>query len=144
MTQFPIKVLLVEDSIVAVGIYQKILDSSPEVTVVGTANDGEEALALIPQLQPQVICTDLQMPRMDGLELIRRVMAQYPLPMMVLSNYVRKEDIDNVFELLSAGAIDVMPKPQTVLQNDSEQFKKQLITKIKVLANKKVSIKPLA
>jgi len=143
MTQSPIKVLLVEDSPVAMGLYQRIVDSSPEVKVVGTAADGWLALNLIPQLQPQVIVTDLQMPVMDGIELIKQVMAKYPLPILVLSNAVQKEDIDNIFKVLQAGAVDVLAKPQAATLIDSEEFKRTLITKIKVLATKTVSAKPL-
>jgi two-component system chemotaxis response regulator CheB len=144
MTQAPIKVLLVEDSPVAMGLYQRIVDSSPEIKVVGTATDGRQALNLIPQLQPQVIVTDLQMPVMDGMELIKQVMAQYPLPILVLSNAVQKDDIDNIFKALQAGAVDVLAKPQAASLIDGDEFKRTLITKIKVLATKTVSAKPLA
>ncbi len=139
----PIKVLLVEDSPVAMGMFKKILESAPEVQVVGTALDGNQALTMIPAVQPQVICTDLQMPNMDGFELIKQVMAKYPLPVLVISNVVQKEDIDNIFKVLQLGALDVMPKPQAALGADQEELKRTLITKIKVLATKKVAAKPL-
>ena len=142
MSQSPIKVLLVEDSPVAVGMFKKMLETSPEIQVVGTAFDGNQALALIPQVQPQVVCTDLQMPNMDGFELIKQVMAKYPLPVLVLSNAVQKEDIDNIFKVLQFGALDVMAKPQSATANE-EEIKQTLITKIKVLATKKVAAKPL-
>lgn len=146
MTQSPIKVLLVEDSPVALGFLQKMLDSAPEVTVVGTAQDGAEALNMIPKVQPQVICTDLQMPKMDGLELIKQVMAKCPLPILVFSNAVQKDDIDNILDVLQAGggAVDYLPKPQASALTDSEQIKKTLITKIRVLASKPVFAKPLS
>ena len=139
----PIKVLLVEDSPVAMGMFKKILESAPEIQVVGTALDGNQALTMIPAVQPQVICTDLQMPIMDGFELIKQVMAKYPLPVLVISNVVQKEDIDNIFKVLQLGALDVMPKPQAALGTDQEELKRTLITKIKVLATKKVAAKPL-
>ena len=139
----PIKVLLVDDSPVAMSIFRKVLDSAPEVQVVGTAQDGAEALNLIPRVQPQVICTDLKMPKMDGLQFIKHVMAKSPLPILVLSDAVQKQDIDNVFQVLQAGAVDVMPKPASVSTTDQEELKRQLITKIRVLASKQVSAKPL-
>ncbi|MGL4619444.1 response regulator [Chroococcidiopsis sp.] len=139
----PIKVLLVDDSPVAMSIFLKVLDSAPEVQVVGTAQDGAEALNLIPRVQPHVICTDLKMPKMDGLELIKQVMAKTPLPILVLSDAVQKQDIDNVFQVLQAGAVDVMPKPASVSTTDREELKRQLITKIRVLASKQVSAKTL-
>ncbi|NJK49653.1 response regulator [Candidatus Gracilibacteria bacterium] len=138
----PIKVLLVEDSPVAIGLYKKLLESSPEIQVVGTALDGNQALAAIPSLKPQVIVTDLQMPGMDGYELIKQAMAKYPVPILVLSNAVQKDDIDNYFKVLQLGALDVMAKPQGGTANE-EELKKTLITKIRVLATKKVSAKPI-
>lgn len=138
----PIKVLIVEDSPVAIGLYKKLLESSPEIQVVGTATDGNQALAMIPSLQPQVVVTDLQMPGMDGYELIKQAMAKYPVPILVLSNAVQKEDIDNYFKVLQLGALDVMAKPQGGTANE-EELKKTLITKVRVLATKKVSAKPI-
>ncbi|MBW4620936.1 MAG: response regulator [Cyanosarcina radialis HA8281-LM2] len=140
----PIKVLLVEDSPVAMGLYKNLLESSSEVQVVGTALNGMEALNLIPKVQPQVICTDLQMPLMDGMELIKQVMANSPLPILVLSSIVQKEDIDNIWKILQAGAVDFLPKPSAASASDREQLKLTLITKIKVLANTKVYPKPLS
>jgi chemotaxis response regulator CheB len=139
-----VKVLLVEDSPVALGLYKKLLDSSPDIEVVGTATDGAEALNMIPKVQPQVICTDLQMPKMDGFEFIKQVMANYPLPILVLSNVVQKSDVDNIFTVLKSGAVDVIAKPQGGASPEADEFKKQLTVKLKVLANKKVMAKPLA
>ncbi|MDZ8053357.1 MAG: chemotaxis-specific protein-glutamate methyltransferase CheB [Aulosira sp. ZfuVER01] len=135
----PIRVFLVEDSPVALTILKRILASSTEVSVVGTAPNGVEALAQIPTAQPQVICTDLHMPHMNGLELTRRLMADYPRPILVISASVNtQEDSRNVFELLQAGALDVFPKPTVGSLSDYEQIKQDLINRIKVLAGVKV------
>src|SRR5919199_3046232 len=98
------KVVLVEDSPVALEILQRLLNSSPDVNVVGVARDGVEGLEVITRTQPDVICTDLLMENMDGLELTQRVMAEDPRPILVISNFVQKADVDNVFRLLQAGA----------------------------------------
>lgn len=143
MIQSPIKVLLVEDSPVAIELYKRMLESSPEIQVIGVANDGVQALSMLPQLQPQVLCTDLQMPNMDGFELIKQVMAKFPLPILVLSNLVQKEDIDNIWKILQMGVADFLPKPTAASPVDREQLQNTLITKIKVLANMQVSPKPL-
>ncbi|WP_036481858.1 response regulator [Myxosarcina sp. GI1] len=137
-----IKVLLVEDSAVAMSIYENMLASSPHIEVVGKAANGKEGMALIPQVKPDVICTDLQMPQMDGYEFIKQVMAAYPVPILVLSNAVQKTDVDNIYAAMKAGAVDIMAKPAG--NNDSEAVQKELITKIRVLATKKVSAKPLS
>lgn len=133
------KVVLVEDSIVALEILQRLLNSSPDVDVVGTARDGIEGLEVINRTRPDVICTDLLMENMDGLELTKRVMAEDPRPILVISNFVRKTDVDNVFRLLQAGAADVFPKPSTDSPTDYEKLKNALVMKIKVLSNMKVT-----
>lgn len=132
----PIKVVLVEDSAVALEIMQRLIDSSPEVDVVGTAQDGEQGLAVIAQTDPDVICTDLTMPKMDGLEFTQKVMSECPRPVLVVSNYVHPSDVDNVFNLMDAGAVDFFPKPSSGTSTDYERLKGALITKIKVLASK--------
>lgn len=132
----PIKVVLVEDSTVALEILHRLLDSSPEIEVVGTAQDGVQGLAVIAQTKPDVICTDLTMPNMDGLEFTKQVMSKFPRPVLVVSNYVHPNEVDNIFELMSAGAVDFFPKPSAGTATDYEKLKSALITKIKVLASK--------
>lgn len=130
----PIRVLVVEDSPIAMAILKRILMSTPEINVVGTAKTGKEALELIPNVDPDVICTDLYMPQMNGLEFITEVMATYPKPILVISASVQEEDRQNVFQLLKAGAVDVFPKPRAGLASHYEQARQELITKIKVLS----------
>lgn len=138
-TSAPIRVFLVEDSPVALTILKRILASSSEVKVVGTATNGAAALEQIPTVQPQVICTDLHMPQMDGLELTRKLMAVYPRPILVISASVHaQEDARNVFELLQAGALDIFPKPSVDSLSDYESIKQELTNRIRVLAGVKV------
>ena len=138
-----IKVLLVEDSAVAINIYEKMLGSSSHIEVIGKAKNGKEGLALVARSQPDVICTDLQMPEMDGLEFTKQVMAKYPTPILILSNAVQKTDIDNIYEVIKAGAVDVMAKPQAASSSNSNSMQNELITKVRVLATKKVTAIPL-
>jgi len=133
-----IRVVLIEDSIVALEILQRLLNSSNEVEVVGTATDGVEGLEVIAKTQPDVICTDLQMQRMDGLEFTKAVMERFPRPVLVISNAVQPTDVDNIFNLMQAGALDFFPKPTTGTATDYEKLKDTLVTKIKVLASKRV------
>ena len=139
-----IKVLLVEDSAVAINIYEKMLNSSAHIEVIGKAKNGKEGLSLVKQSKPDVICTDLQMPEMDGLEFTKQVMANYPTPILVLSNTVQKSDVDNIYEVMKAGAVDVMAKPQTAANGNSNSMQNELVVKIRVLANKKVNAIPLS
>ncbi|AFY74178.1 chemotaxis response regulator containing a CheY-like receiver domain and a methylesterase domain [Synechococcus sp. PCC 7502] len=139
----PVNVLLVEDSPIALEILQRILSTSPDIQVVGVAHNGKQALDLIPTVKPDVICVDMFMERMDGLELIRQVMAKFPCPILVVSNAVQSSDTDNIFRLLQAGAVDVFPKPATGLPSDYEKVKAALINKIKVLSGVRVFTRPL-
>jgi two-component system chemotaxis response regulator CheB len=133
-----IRVVLIEDSIVALEILKRLINSSNEVEVVGTATDGVQGLEVIAKTQPDVICTDLQMPNMDGLEFTKAVMERFPRPVLVVSNAVQPTDVDNIFNLMQAGALDFFPKPTTGTATDYEKLKDTLVTKIKVLASKRV------
>ncbi|TBR61350.1 chemotaxis-specific protein-glutamate methyltransferase CheB [Mastigocladus laminosus UU774] len=134
----PIRVLLVEDSQIALVLLKRVLTSSPEIEVVGEACTGLEALELIPKVEPDVICTDFHMPYMNGLELTTEVMALYPRPILVISVSVQTDDSKNIFQLLEAGAVDIFPKPSIGLVADDEEFKQELINKIKILSGVKV------
>ena len=133
-----IKVALVEDSPVALEILKRLINSSAEAEVVGTAIDGSQGIQMIASTNPDVICTDLDMPGMDGLEFTKEVMAKYPRPILVISNAVNPSDVDNIYNLMQAGALDFFPKPNTGTSTDYQKLTKMLITKIKVLASKKV------
>ncbi|MDJ0556943.1 MAG: chemotaxis-specific protein-glutamate methyltransferase CheB [Microcoleaceae cyanobacterium MO_207.B10] len=134
----PVKILLVDDSPVALMILKRVFATSSEIEVLGTAKHGLEGLELIPKLQPDVICTDLHMSYMDGLEFTREVMQKYPRPILVISNSVQDHDTHNVFQVLEAGALDVFPKPETGFTSDYERITKELIYKIKILSGVKV------
>jgi two-component system chemotaxis response regulator CheB len=129
----PIRVLLVDDSALALALLRRALAAAPDIEVVGTAHSGTEALELIPRLEPAVICTDYLMPGMDGLELIQEVMARHPRPILVVSSTVDPEHTERVFPLLQAGAIDVCPKPRGVPDAGSEEVE-QLIAKIRLIS----------
>jgi two-component system chemotaxis response regulator CheB len=134
MAPRPIRLLLVEDSPIAVVILQRLLRDQADIEVVGIARHGQEALDLIPQVNPHVICTDLHMPKMNGLELTREVMARFPRPILVVSASVQEEDTKNVFRILEAGALDIFPKPRTGLAAEYDKTKQELLTKIRVLS----------
>ena len=133
-----IRVLIVEDSPIALTILKRILDSSPDIEIVGTASTGQEGLALIPTSQPDVICTDFFMPIMNGLEFTAQVMVEYPRPILVVSASVQEDDTHRIFQLLEAGAVDILPKPKAGLDAENVLLKQALINKVKVLSGVKV------
>ena len=132
-----IKVLLVDDSPIALHILQRLLSGSPDIQVAGTAANGRDALELLPALRPDVICTDLHMPVMDGLAFTREVMDRYPCPILVVSVSVESGS-QNVFTLLEAGAVDVFPKPHDILAADQGKLARELIRKIRILSGVRV------
>jgi two-component system chemotaxis response regulator CheB len=129
-----IRILLVDDSPLSVEIIRRMLATAPEIEVVGVASNGVEALVLIPRVRPDVICSDLHMPKMNGLEMIRQVMAQHPLPILVLSVSVQADQTQNIFQMLEAGALDIMAKPRGGWQADFGIAAHDLITKIRILS----------
>ncbi|WP_295620423.1 chemotaxis protein CheB [Chamaesiphon sp. GL140_3_metabinner_50] len=134
----PTKILLVDDSLIALELLQRLLRDSPEIEIVGTARNGREALESIPKVNPSVICTDLHMSPIDGLELTKEVMEKFPRPILVISNSVQEDDTKNIFGLLQAGAVDIFPKPTSGDYLDYEQIKNRLLAKIKMLSQVKV------
>ena len=132
-----IRVLLVDDSPLVLHVLQRLLSHSPEIQVVGTAANGKDALDLLPAVNPDVICTDLHMPVMNGLEFTREVMARYPRPILVVSVSVEANS-PNVFRLLEAGAVDVFPKPSAIHSTDFDKIANELSSRIRILSGVKV------
>lgn len=131
-----IRVLLVDDSPLALHVLQRLLARAPDIRVAGTAHNGREALPLVAALRPDLICLDLNMPVMNGLEFTRQVMAASPLPILVVSVAVQP-GMPGVFDLLEAGAVDVLPKPPC-LHADDDTLAADLIAKVRLVAGVKV------
>lgn len=139
-----IRVLLVDDSPIALHILEQQIADAPDIAVVGKAANGLEALELVSRLKPDVVCTDYHMPRMDGLALTQRLMAEYPLPILVISVSVQNHgDEQTIFSLMEAGALDVLPKPRGGEREDLVSIKKELISKIRILSGVHVFRRPL-
>lgn len=131
MVLAPIKVLLVDDSQLALTVITRGLAHAPDIQVVGTASNGFEALTQIPKLRPDIICTDYFMPQMDGLELTKKVMLTSPMPILVMSGRLDPKSSREVFRLLEAGALDCIKKPS---ENGNDPLMHALIEKIRILS----------
>ncbi len=125
----PIRVLVVDDSAFARKVVREIFAASGWVDVVGTARDGEEALELTASLQPDLVISDLRMPKVDGVNFVRRQMAVRPLPILILSSAAQDEA--EVVEALSAGAIDVVQKPTALATDDLKAVRDALVEKVR-------------
>lgn len=116
MTANKIKVLLVDDSPLVLTLLSRMINADKRMTVMATATSGQEALSIINREMPDVVCTDVHMPRMGGIELIKAIMAVKPLPILVVSVSVQAHQAENIFRLLESGAVDVFPKPKAGLR----------------------------
>jgi two-component system chemotaxis response regulator CheB len=130
-TEQPIRTFLVGESLAPL---QRMLATSSEIEISGTAKNGKEALELIPKNNSQVICTELEMPVMDGLDLTRGLMATDPRAILVVSRLGQKEDPDKVFQLFEAGAIEVFPMSDKENELAFYASVQELIKKIKILS----------
>jgi two-component system, chemotaxis family, protein-glutamate methylesterase/glutaminase len=135
-----IKVLVVDDSAFVRKTIKAILSRSAFIEVVGTASDGQEALELIPQLNPDVVTLDLIMPYMGGLEFLRELMVRRPLPVIIISIAVGNSQ--QVVAALAEGAVDFIHKPTALASENLLQMTDELIAKVKSAA--KISMPPLA
>ncbi|MDA8187399.1 MAG: chemotaxis response regulator protein-glutamate methylesterase [Dehalococcoidales bacterium] len=105
-----VRVLIVDDSAYMRYVLRNNLDADPDITVVDTARDGLDALDKIAALKPDVVTLDLEMPRMDGFAALKRIMAEFPTPVIILSS-LSQEGADATIRALRLGAVDFVPKP---------------------------------
>ncbi len=131
-----IRVYLAEDSLTVVAMCRRLLEGDPEIQLVGVGRDGMQAKEEIPNLKPDILLTDLNMPRMNGLELIRWVMAEHPLPILVISNTARMQGSTQAFQALEAGALEIGPKPRG--GEHLEETRRELHRLIHILAGVRV------
>ncbi len=130
-----IRVLIAEDSPVARELLVSIIEGTPGLQVVGTAHNGAEAVRLAKRLEPDVIVMDVYMPEMDGFEATRRIMAETPRPIVLVSASFAKNEHDLTFNALKSGALSVLEKP--TLLDPPERYG-LLISQLKLMAEVKV------
>lgn len=129
-----IKVLVVEDSMVFRELLVRCMKADPILEVVATATNPYEARDKIIKYEPDVMTLDVELPRMNGIEFLQKLMPQYPLPTVVISSLS-----DAVFDALDAGAVDFVNKPSGLNGQQLADFmKKELITKIKIASTVQV------
>lgn len=106
----PVKVLVVDDSAVVRSLLTRALSADPDIEVIGSAADPYAARDIIVETTPDVLTLDIEMPRMDGVSFLRKLMAQYPIPTVMVSS-LTTSGAEKTFEALSAGAVDFIAKP---------------------------------
>ena len=123
-----IRVVVVDDSAYNRRTITRMLESVPEVKVIGYAADGEEGIRKILDLRPDLVTLDLEMPRMDGFTLLRIIMTSCPTPVIVISS---RNDDERVFKALELGAADFIAKPTRTISEDLLKIHDDLIAKVR-------------
>ncbi len=133
-----LKVLIVDDSALIRQILSQGLSMDPALEVVGTATDPYSARDKIVQLKPDVMTLDVEMPRMDGLDFLRRLMPQHPIPVVMVSSLTQSGK-QVTLDCLEAGAVDFVAKPTSNVGQSLNAMLAELRTKVKIAATVNVS-----
>ncbi len=129
----PIRVLVVDDSAYIRKVVREMLESSPDIEVVGVARNGRDALIKAAELRPDVITLDLVMPEMDGIAFLRAQAEREPIPTVVVS--IASEEGEQALAALDAGAVDFVQKPTSLATEEVLEIRDELIRKVKTAAS---------
>ena len=127
------KVLIVDDSVSVQNVLQQILSSDPEIEITGVASDPYEAVTKIAAELPDVITLDIEMPRMDGLTFLSKLMKQHPIPVVVITS-VADETSEKGLKALKLGAREIITKPKLASSELIEEYSIRIIDAIKATA----------
>lgn len=116
-----IKVLIVDDSATVRQLFSLVVNAAEDMTVVGTASNGQEAVQQVMDLRPDIVLMDVQMPVMDGVAATREIMSQIPTPIVVMSTALDEGKTGISFEAVRAGALMVIPKPIGATHQDFKE-----------------------
>lgn len=132
-----IKVLIVDDSALIRSVLKEIIESHPDLKVVGAAPDPLVAREMIKALNPDVITLDVEMPRMDGLGFLEKLMRLRPMPVVMISSLTEKGS-DVTFRALELGAVDFISKPKLDISRGLKEYSEDIATKIRAAAKAKL------
>lgn len=138
MNKDRINVLVVEDSPVVQMLMKHLLDSDPDLHVMGTASNGQEAIDFVAQQRPDVILMDVHMPKMDGYEATRRIMEMRPVPIVISSATLTSQEVGATFHALEAGAVAFVEKPVGLSTPGFAQMMQKLLETVKLMSEVKV------
>lgn len=133
-----IRVLIVDDSALMRRTLRTMLESDSQIRVIAEAANGRDALLRVSEVRPDVITMDVRMPVMDGLETTEQLMAYHPTPILVITTSLASYDVDITFQMLDAGALDIIEKPKLTDQAAWERSRVELIRRVKLVSRMKV------
>lgn len=131
ITNKKIKVLVVDDSAFMRKILTDIINSSETIEVIGTARNGAEAIKQVEYLKPDVITMDIQMPILNGIDALKKIISANPVPVIMLSS-LTSDGADATLKCLDIGAVDFIQKPSSIFRVNIDELKNELINKIMV------------
>jgi two-component system chemotaxis response regulator CheB len=132
-----ITVLVVDDSAFMRKLITDFLEESGFIDVVATARNGQDALSKIGQFNPDIITLDIEMPGLNGLQTLKRIMEEFPRPVIMLSS-TTQEGADHTIQSLELGAIDFIAKPSGAISLDLHKVKQELLQKVQVASHSRV------
>src|SRR5262245_7467208 len=133
-----IRILVVDDAVVFRRLLSETLSSDPALEVVGTAANGRIALARMPQVAPDVVILDVEMPEMDGLATLKELRKTYPRLPVIMFSALTERGAEATLDALALGATDYFTKPSNVggLDSSLEVIREQLVPEIKALCGR--------
>ena len=131
------RVLVVDDSAFMRKAISMMLGDDPEIEVVGTARDGIDAIEKVKLLRPDLMTLDVEMPRMDGITALKKIMKENPLPVLMVSS-LTVEGARATIDALSAGAVDFIPKQLSYVSLDITKIKGELVAKVKAITRSRL------
>ncbi len=132
-----IKVMVVDDSAVVRQVMQGILDREPDITVIGAASDPLFAIDRMAKQWPDVIVLDIEMPRMDGITFLKKIMAERPTPVVICSHLAKHGSLV-MMQALEAGAVEFITKPQAGIKHFLEETSSELVAAVRAAAQANV------
>jgi two-component system chemotaxis response regulator CheB len=138
MSEPTIQVLIVDDSNSVRLLLAHILESDPQIRVIGKAANGREALEFVARRKPDVVLMDVLMPEMDGFEATRRIMETHPVPIVICSASSNTHEAATLFRLMEAGAVACVETPTGGAHSDFEAMVANLLQTVKLMAEVKV------
>jgi two-component system chemotaxis response regulator CheB len=135
-----IRVLVIDDSPTARFLIKETLESDPSIKVIAMAEDPYEARDIVVRDNPDVICLDVEMPKMDGITFLKKLMKHFPRPVVMVSSLTHK-GTSTTIEALEIGAIDFVGKPDANLDGGIDGIEAELVTKVKLAARSNIKYK---